>query len=206
MYNQRKRLLFIDGGVKSGKTTILPFLLQDSIIKEDFRFAYIDLSPVNGVPLEEKWKYMYNKLKIMFKDWVEEERTDMYSLKDWIQSALQKLNSELKWIITLDECQFFFSGLKDNEVATMAEQVKMLLLDNVRWRYIVSLGSNLLTLRQSWVFLKYAAISNRTKQVSMWLITGHSKSPREAYELMVDSKLQVPPPFLLFPSFLAYSR
>jgi hypothetical protein len=149
LLTQQKALLFVDGAVKSGKTTvchtILPFLLRDKkIVDEDFCFAYLDMRTLAGVSnTNGKWKKVYFLLKDMFKNvWEDVDPTqELYVFK--VRSALRALKSyEVeKWIIVLDEYHFIFDSLSVAAMATMAEEMKEIVLDNDSPCYFVLAGS-----------------------------------------------------------------
>jgi hypothetical protein len=145
--SQRKSLLLIDGPVKSGKTTLakelIPFLLDDvgNLLKEDYCYAYLDLSILAGrSSLQEKW-FTINEL---FKDKFGEIWVDVnpgildFHLK--VRASLRTLNQAVnRWIIALDEYHFLFNKLSENDMETMAEQMKLVLLDNEsRCHYILA--------------------------------------------------------------------
>lgn len=149
---QEKSLLIIDGAVKSGKTTVarvlLPFLLQElrqeGTMKEDFCFAYFDLSALAGKnTLQEKWKTVFDLFSIHFGDIWEDKVPQVadYHLK--VQFALHGLKgyNVHRWIISLDEFHFLFNRLDDLAMETMAEQMKLVLLDDKSPCYFVLAGS-----------------------------------------------------------------
>jgi hypothetical protein len=157
---QQKSLLIIDGSVKSGKTTLarvmLPFLLHDrDILKKNFCFGYIDLSSLHGCnTIEEKWKALNVQFKQLFKDQWLDVRPDLpeNSFPRFLESLRALKETNTYWIISLDEFHFLFSELSEKNTATIAEQIKLTLLDNESPCYFVLAGSTQATFW--WSFYK----------------------------------------------------
>lgn len=138
--NQMKKLLLIDGMVKSGKTTlgrdILPFLLTETpeFPHASFCFVYLDLTDLGGAKtLMDKWRILFDLFKAQFQDaWIGEfQPADLTSYLS-VRDALRNLKEfqDGFWFITLDEYHMLFSNLPADQAEMMAENIKHVVLDN----------------------------------------------------------------------------
>jgi hypothetical protein len=182
---QKKGLLFIDGSVKSGKTTIAsiitPFILNElrkrKFFNQDFCFIYLNLSSLSHISNDEKkWKRLYGLFKKELKEFLNSNlKTNSYFLK--LQDALQNLNKNYKWIIVIDEYHFLFHGLNPQDMGNMADTMKLILLDNDSPCYFILTGSTQATFW--WSIHKARANGVNMKTLSTTLITPFESSEEE---------------------------
>jgi len=151
---QLKSLLMIDGAVKSGKTTlatkVLPFFLREINPNDDFCFASVDLIGLAGLGSPElKWAEIYRLLGTIFKDtWfvpqdvLQHLQADGSHLK--VKVALQnlaKVQPGTRWYVVLDEYHFLYNSLVGKQMENVAEQIKLVLLDNESPVHFILTGS-----------------------------------------------------------------
>jgi hypothetical protein len=179
--------LFIDGAVKSGRTTLanelIPFLLDDAgnLLKEDYCYVYLDLSILAARSLHEKWFTINELFKDKFNQiWVDViPNVSEFHLK--VRSSLRALSQGVyHWIIALDKYHFLFHKLNDNEMETMAEQMKLVLLDNDSPCHFILVGSTQATF---WWSIHKAKPNGLNMMTGATLLTTSFTSSQQEIEL-----------------------
>jgi hypothetical protein len=216
---------------------------ENSILQEDFCFLYLDLSVLAGIQnINDRWKRIYFLFKNEFKDsWKDLDPSEPY-YHTKVRDSLRYLREYgvRRWIIALDEYHFLFNQLSDSSIETIAEEMKLIILDNDSPRYFALAGStqatfwwslhkarpnglNMMTgatiLTTKFVsplqeidlckqvliqkhnanavqldeIVDLLALTNvvNLNQVYQRIFTGVQKSPKDAYNAFVDSKIEV---------------